>query len=356
MDELGDIFGSISSIAGLQLIYYIAKWKIYLFGENHSINGDTKNNKYILDIIEEYAITHPNINIKLLVELTKESIYIHVHNNNPISPLSTYANELYKHHYFPKNVSTIFADIRRVPPFNILESIYDYNSFAFIYDLTNNIDPRVLHEKTKLFEKDFFKHTNTSVKCIEFFKSIIIPTVEQQSWFTNYLKEFNMSSESNIIKTKLSSIQSSNKFAYNYINKIITEVLEHAILNHNQYSNAMNKAENTRHTNSSNFVEQKHKYFKAFWIHVNSLLMDIYMLCLIFTKESNDIYITLTGVNHTNTIINAIKGTVVSAYNVNANIHKKDIIMKKQIWKLAHEPKSLLHNFINNINNINNIN
>jgi len=268
MDPLGQLFETVKSLSGPQLIYHIPKWNIYLLGENHEKNGDVKNNQYILDVIENYAKGHPDIHIKLLVELTKESVYLHAHNNNPISPLSTYANELHKHHYLPKNVSTVMADVRRVPPFNLLEAIYDYDSFAFIQGL--HIDePRDLYAKSKKFEKAFFQHTNTSKKCIRFFKSIIEPHTEPQQWFMQSLKDFSIS-DTNVIKTTLATIKTHNEFAYNYIMKTLTRVLEDAISTQNEYSLAMDKAEKTRHTNSPNFVANMYIYFKAFWIAINS--------------------------------------------------------------------------------------
>jgi hypothetical protein len=278
--------------------------------------------------------------------LTKDSIYLHAHNNNPISPLSTYANELHKHHYLPKNVSTIFADVRRVPPFNLLEAIYDYDSFAFIQGLHIDDEPRDLYAKSKKFEKAFFQHTNTSKKCIRFFKSIIEPHIEPQQWFKQSLKDFSIS-DTNVIKTTLATIKTHNEFAYNYIMKTLTRVLEEAISTQNEYSLAMDKAEKTRHTNSPNFVAHKHIYFKAFWIAVNALLMDIYMLCLLFTKNKNEMYITLTGANHTNTIIHAIsEPNIVSAFNKDSTITPSDIVMEKRIWKMAYNPKSLLLRFL----------
>jgi len=349
MDALGPLFENIASIAGPQVVYGFPKTNIYLLGENHYINGDPKNHAYVIDIIERYAMNHPDVSITLATELTPESVKVFVENTKLNSPLSALAREFHKHHYLPKNVSVAFADIRRNAPFSLLESIYDFNSFAFLYRLGYD-EARDLYSESKIFERQFYENTNTTEKCITLFKSLILPDMEVPPWYLLALRKFKIPAR-NELKAMMLHVHNTNKTVYKYISKLISQKLEHMIASHGEYSEAMNIAEQTRRTESPNMVGQKYAHLGTFWVAVNAILTDIYIIGLLFSNiqskpDPKRLFIALTGVNHTRSLYEAINKTnSVSAFSKDGILKPGDITTTPTIYKLADSPGILLKKF-----------
>ena len=110
---------------------------------------------------------------------------------------------------------------------------------------------------------------------------------------------------------------------------VFSHLLKVNIQDNSNYSGAMGRAEETRHS-KTRFVAEKHHMFKTLLIALNSIFMDFRLLIDLYTEsKTHDVVIVLAGKDH---IINLLRtmsvefqfvedanGTITSASKVVTN-------------------------------------
>ena len=308
---LGDLFNNITGpIDGPVLIHAYPLQNIYLIGENHTVNGSGKH-VHIWEIIKKHAVMYPNKKLLLFMEASPSDLYLLRDHCN--SPLSTTISEYFtSKNKIPKNIIPAFVNIRRMPPLSVLEILYDEKTYVNIYNTnnTNNTNNTIyptdvfdFHYNAKQFERDFYRHVKSRKTCTDFFISIITPSGTYPEWFSTYLDLFNISKTTNPLRELLQNIQKTDPMFVTAILQILGNMFTYTVENNEQYSPAMLSMEKTRRSASHNMVAAKYPTYMAFWIAVNAIFMDIYVMCLMKTHAStDDIFLLMAGYNHINNI------------------------------------------------------
>lgn len=347
--SLGNMFKYIHEpIDGPVLLHAYPTKNIYLIGENHTINGSGKHN-HIWDIIKKYALANPSKTLRLFVEATPSDLYLLRDNCN--SPLSTTITEYFKSkNTIPKNIILELVNIRRFPPMSILEILYDERTYVDM-NFTNNphtspTDIFDFHYKAKQFERDFYKNVKTRKTCTDFFISIITPSGIYPDWFNKYLDMFNISKTINPLRELLQKIQKTDMRFVTAILGILGNMFTYTVEKNTQYSPAMLSMEKTRRSESENMVAAKYPEYMTFWISVNAIFMDIYVMCLMKVHSTtDDIFLLMAGFNHVHNIAKYLPNTVdmpcISMFNKNGILNT----IGAPTFPLAASPQTLLEQF-----------
>ena len=301
MDALGLLFRGIREVDGPVIIYRHPTKNFYFIGELHRINGNGRGT-HVWDVIQTWAKNNPDKKVCVIIEATVDEFPIFL-NSTRQSPLKTVVEYAVK----PRRKTTIdlqFANIRRQAPFEIFEAIYDINTFASIYarKALHQSDLDHLLDISKQFEKDFFANMRSRKASKDFFFKLLHPDSDLPNWFKNHLRIFGMSTTDNPLKELLREIRVSNPQFFLAVLATIEEMFNEKVTRMTNYSLGMTGAESSRRSNSDFMVAQRYSHFASFWISINAIFMDAYILCLMHTGDA-DIYVTIAGIAHVENMV-----------------------------------------------------
>ena len=335
-------------IYGPVLLHAFPLTNTYLIGVNHSFGAEHSiKNEHIWNIIKTFCLNNPTKKIHLVLEAA-DIVDLYFIKDNSYSPLTVAITDCFRG--IPANLSTYFGNIRRIPPLNILEAIYD--QVTFISHNSNKLtcnDAFKFISLAKQFERDFYNNVSSRKKCIDFFISIISPYGLYPKWFEYYLKQFGISNTINPLRDMIRNIGKSDPEFKNAILSILGKMFDYTVTENSEYSPAMSSLEKTLNTKSSNMVTTHYKPLQDFWISINAIFMDIYILCLMkkHSKES-DIFIVMAGFNHIDNIYRNLskeyKKSSISSFSKDAILNTNNIVPS---IKLHVSPNKLLRNFRN---------
>lgn len=348
---LGEMFKCVKGpIDGPVLLHSYPTMNTVLVGEDHRINGSgSAGHEHVWDIIKTYAAAHPRKTIRLFLEATPSDLYLFRDHCN--SPLSTTIKDYFTHMTkIPKNIIPEQINVRRYPPLCALEILYDEPTYI---DIQTRMKPQMtmmdvfkFHQQAKQFEKAFYAHVNTRAKCSDFFISIVSPiSATYPVWFNTWLDTFGISKTENPLRDLLRDIHKSDpKFAQALL-AVLGNMFSYTVDNNAQYSPAMISMEKTRRTASSNMVAAKYPTYMTFWISVNSIFMDVYVMALMKKYESvnGDTFVLMAGFNHVSNIAKYMPTTMKRVSMFNRDGVLRDIGNVPD--KLAESPTTLLAQF-----------
>jgi len=140
--------------------------------------------------------------------------------------------------------------------------------------------------------------------------------------------------DTNELKTMMAGIKVNDEPYYNNILMTMSTMLERVISSHHEHSEAMVAAQQTRRTDSPNMVANKYPHFQAYWVAINSVVMDVYILCLLKTKKPG-MFIALTGTNHARAIAQSLNPDgIISVFNASGSLTPASIHDQPQVWKI----------------------
>ena len=353
METLGELFRETSIVNGPVVLYTIPLMKYYLLGEHHFINGlsSIAPDNYIWNIINRYAKAHPQQKISFAIEANALDVQLFTSTSHSPSPLKKAVQEyddsntsastelalygyLFTKHRETPNVNFVLVNIRRSPPLSILEAVYDVATFASlrrpptVHGIEMNEYNLDVFNKARAFEKEFFKSVSSRPKCMAFFQSLIIPGFDYPEWFIIHLEIFNISKTINPLKALLSELKSHDPVWFKNIIGIVEHMFDKSVSNNTEYSAGMRSATAAGDSASAEdfLVAQRYHAFKTFWISVNSIFMDIYIMCLMHLKDAGEMFVVLAGHSHIQNIIRHLKVPgLICAHNAKGCIRPSDI-------------------------------
>ena len=329
MNALGPLFDGLNNdISGPVIIYKHPSLRFYLIGELHHVNGSCPGPAIpIWDVVLRWAKLNPSKNICVVLEATVVdfSIILNSIRSSPLKTIVECVTRPDKTH--PKNITIKLANIRRQPPFKIFEVIYDLNSYVAC-NMPGIMDVEELdriQRDAKAFEKVFFAHVRSRKACKEFFLTMVHPINPIPEWFVDQLKVFGISQTKNPVKEMLRQIQKTDGKYYETILLSVVHLFDQKISENNLYSVGMVAAESSRRSASEYMVAQHYASFSTFWISINAIFMDIYILCLMNTVET-DMFVSFTGIAHVENMISQLRRTdMIYAFNSGGVIKANDI-------------------------------
>jgi len=292
------LFGESEFVAGPQSIYAYRhktkKYWVYLIGENHEIPG-SPDHEHLVDFINAKSSQ-----VHLFIEKGKnESLFaadiVHSTPNTSYPPLMRIAHDyLYTNNKY--RVTT--ADVRRDPPFHILEAIYQFGSYLQIHELDIYDDkPKItaLRNRFKKFEKDVFQNILSRRKCMKFLKEMTLPEKPTPGWYQTWLDEFMKEVPVNKLKDELRKHQSADW--YQSIHDYVDYNWDFLVKHNDDYSIALHNANATWHSQSKNMVADKHFELRWYFAVLFGVLMEMFILVSIRTSDAK-IKIALMGADH----------------------------------------------------------
>jgi hypothetical protein len=193
---------------------------IYVFGENHSNNGDSLHRYVPHQVLDTMADT----SLDILLELSDEyAIYMSSifkdgfsvdDKSTSLSPIMYISN---RHYLQPdtisKNHTINYIDTRRLSPFVLLTSIYDFETYVYVFHRLNyrKKTPALKAVKTmyKTFERDLFAHIKSRSGLRSLLVDLIHPEHELPTWYKKWLVKTNHSYDNsdNVLKTELAELK-----------------------------------------------------------------------------------------------------------------------------------------------------
>lgn len=320
---------------------------IHFFGEHHHVNGTGISDKdYVLN-----KLLKLDGNVVLIIEASPNDLPQLIA-SPPISPLRQLARSL---KVLPPNIDVVFANIRCSPPFCAFEAIYNFEGFAQMGIHTRSDafanEYRSLWLASKRFEKQFISHVATTRQgCARFMKSIAHPDFEPPAWFIKCLKDMNIGLD-NPFKETMRQLRQADPILFEKLMGTMASMFDKRLLDNKHFSQGMDKAARIRRTGSVNMVIEKYPYLQAFWVSINAIFMDVFMLYKIFearTASADAQIVVLAGKNHVVSILQQFNPDLVHyVYNHEASL---DMAALQPGPIVCHDksPQSLMKHFIEN--------
>lgn len=236
-----------------------------------------------------------------------------MNNKPPKSPIQTIVK-----HYI-NNIESIsdkheivFANIRRDDPYTILELLYGFHSYLYIYGNSEKLQNRkhyiLFRKMAKMFESDVIKHLSSRLKTEKFILGLIHPDKKLPAWYSKWCQLFGHEGKEHYLKERIKNSVYSKK-----IMLFITSEIETRLLNMNKYSENINELD----ANSENFVLDKNKKLNIFFTFLFGLIMDVYFLLEIL--ESNLDTVIFAGELHNRMIIKFLSQHSSESWSIKIN-------------------------------------
>jgi len=299
------IWKGTTKLTGPLSLYFITLQdgrKIYIFGEDHSKNGDSVHTYVPHQVLDTMA----DKSLDILLELSNEyaiymsdifkSVFSVSEQRTSLSPIMYISNRYYlQPNTISKNHSIKYIDTRRLSPFVLLTSIYDFDTYVYVFHRLNYRDktPALKAVKTmyKAFERDLFAHIKTRVGLRSLLMALIHPEHEIPAWYKKWLVKTNHSYENidNILKTELADLKKKNVAYYEGILSYIDYELTTRLDNIRDFSARFLSADEQRNTSASSFIMNKKQTVENFFKALIGILADIYIILCIVKNTSDTV-------------------------------------------------------------------
>lgn len=322
-----------------------ARYKgIHFIGEHHHVNFPEDDADYVLN-----KITKSVGRVVLLIEASPLDLPTLIA-SPPTSPLRLLARKL---KVLPDNISVVFSNIRCTAPFLALEAIYYFEGFAQMMlsaqSSTFDEEYRALWKAAKRFEKQFVSHVaKTRQGCARFMKALAHPDYEPPVWFVKCLTNMKIGLD-NPFKDTMRDLRRQDPVLFERLMGTMGAMFDKKLLENRYFSQGMDKANRIRRTGSVNMVMEKNPFLQAFWVAINSIFMDIFMIYKIFqaraSKPDAEI-VVLVGKNHVLNILDQFdQNQVQFVYNEKA-VLDLDTLQTGPVVTSDKSAQSLMRNFL----------
>jgi hypothetical protein len=318
--KYNDTLTGVVNITGIKL--EDNKW-VYFFGEDHNFNGTSNKHMHIIELIfNKYAEEKLHI---LIESGFKECVKVAMNNEPSKSPIQTimkkYINNIES---ISNKHDVILANIRRDDPYTILELLYGFHSYIYIYGNTEKLQNKkqyiLFRKMAKMFESDMIKHLSSRLKTEKLILCLLHPNYKLPIWYTKWCQLFGHEGKEHNIKEKIKKSMHSKK-----IIAFITSEIETRLLNMDKYSENVNKLDE----NSENFVLDKNKKLNIFFTFLFGLIMDVYILLELLESKLDTII--FAGELHNHMIIKFLSQSQYSNETWSVNINDMGYLDKKNI-------------------------
>lgn len=322
-------------------VLYVKYKDVHFLGEYHHINGTGKDDS-------DYVLSKLTKGGELTLIIEASPLDLPILKSGPVtSPLKQLAHGL---RTLSDNIVVQLANIRCTSPFLVFEAIYNFEGFADM-SLTKNTQTfveeyRALWKASKRFEKQFVSRVAKSrLSCIRFMKSLAHPDHEPPTWFTTCLRDMNLSLE-NPFKDTMRELRQKDTALFDRLMGVMGSMFDRAVLGNEHFSPGMHTAEKNRRTGSQNMVLDKSPYLQAFWVAVNSIFMDVFVIYSIFSASPSRKTVVLAGASHIVNIIRHFDQAHVQYTYDPSGVLDLTTLRPGPIANIHKSPKSLLRNFI----------
>lgn len=293
--------------------------KIYIFGESHSENGDSKHTYAPQQVLDTFA----DKTLDILIELSKDyALFLSfvsrnnfsvTNKNTSRSPLEYVSNRYYLHpQTISKNHTIKYIDTRRFSPFVLLTSIYDFGTYVYVFHKLNYMEKTpelaAVQKTYKEFERELFSHIKSRAGLKSLLMDLIHPENELPQWYKDWLIKTNHSYEhkDNVLKTELAELKKTNLTYYEDILAYIDFELAFRLDSRTDFSARFESADKQRLTASEHFIMDKKKNIENYFSTLIGILADVYIL-LCIRKNTNDT-VLFVGDSHVKNITRFYKG------------------------------------------------
>jgi hypothetical protein len=310
MKALGPLFGD-GAIDGPILVHYFDLNGIhfYLVGERHSLNGidrDHPKNHAIQQLVA-YCQTH---RVRCYSESTEKDCmynYYELSKHTQAGQTMCHAarSPLTAHlgHVATRRISceNVFADIRKLPPYNMYTLIID--PLVYMLERHNTLFEPTVERRVRKFakkaEKLVIRHVATRNQAKSLLEALCLPDHSYPPWFVSLYKEIEETEESppDTLRDMMRSMRDAHPGIYKAIVSHIRSYYKRWAMT--PYSRA--------HTRVSLVVAQTDPAARALFIELSTFLLDIFVVLDLFLRESEmrpgDTILVLTGAAHSEHIL-----------------------------------------------------
>lgn len=303
--------------------------ELWLIGENHNITTTTcPTNKIWLDSWITFAKENKDVNIHFLTEISHHT-FMERANTDSLQPISQICRA-WKDRQLSSNIQIHDADGRFHAPFFPLEMLYNEVYYQFVmesfamskqsFDVSFLERQSMFAERFKEFEKKLYVEINTHKKArdflIQLFTKQNIP-----SWYDDFIQFCNMPKPSYTL-AQLPLTAPVMKWMSEYLKENIPSGVHSPIIEELQQNSSFNAArlpKAARHTKS-----------KIYLLRIFAICLDIHMLTMYHnlkkhSKNTKDMYVFLTGYEHTKNILKLFSIGSQFVFSPNACIDMKNI-------------------------------
>lgn len=334
------MFSTKQTISGpvvLQQLEFAQKKYVYIVGEVHNVNGNCEKahvhahvpSTHVIEHIAKYASEHPSEKIMIVYE-GSDTTYKMERSYKP--PTAVICDMLVSQSY-PKNIRIAFGDCRRMYPYDLFMSLFDFNNYAIVkyypyyescilqgtdpLDISDFID--IMKTNTKRFEKEALQHLTSRAKVKSFLMALILPDRMFPAWYLKYYHTGQTPlSQNSGLKVLLQRIKEAHPEYYKDILLHLQHKL-HLMLDTNMlYSPVMDLVADRRKSRSSNIELMKDKPTEFFFVILYSFMLDIYVIAHNFVSALDsrwDHYVIVAGATHAQNISRFFTPKAVSSWH-----------------------------------------
>jgi hypothetical protein len=300
---LGPLFGS-RAITGPVLVQYV-KWhglKIYLIGEEHFTNGSKSNahESHVIELLCEYSKTHKT---RCYTEFNAREMVYQVDSSTistAKSPLCTYAHYWWNKR-FPDSHRQVFADARKLAPYDLYTLITYPMSFAYQHfgdDMPSHVAS--VRKYSKIAEKEIYKHIASRDAAKVFLESLVLPDKDYPGWFVKLYRGIYETEDvpPAPLRDKMIVLQERSPVLFERLTAHINGYYSAWAVS--PYTAAFVRIDALRNTANSKVLAEKNPDVRAVFDEMTTFLLDVFVLLdiLLNMPDSKETVLVLSGANH----------------------------------------------------------